>query len=63
MEEMDVLALLAQLQRGKIVPMTIEIAWKACLQGKKWRLATADSIIYATALSEKAKLITFDNLS
>jgi len=61
MEEGDVLALVAQLQRGKIVPMTTEIAWKACVQGKKWNLATADSIIYATALSEKAKVLTFDN--
>ncbi len=61
MYEVDVLAVLAQLRRGKIIPLSTEIAWKACVQGKKWKLATADSIIYATALSEKAKVLTFDN--
>lgn len=43
-----------------VADLTIELAMKAVEVGAAHRLATADSIIYATALENKAALWTFD---
>lgn len=48
------------MKQGTIVDLTVDLALKAVETGIGHRLATADSIIYATALEHKATLWTFD---
>lgn len=48
------------MKQGKIVDLSVDLAMKAVETGFVHRLATADSIIYATALEQKATLWTFD---
>ena len=58
-EEMA-LEIYGQLARTKIVQLSEELAISAAEMSLKLRLGMADSIIYATARSEKARLITSD---
>ena len=48
------------MKQGTIADLTAELAIEAVEVGVVHRLATADSIIYATALENKAALWTFD---
>lgn len=48
------------MKQGLVADLTVELAMKAVEVGVAHRLATADSIIYATALEHKAALWTFD---
>lgn len=58
-EEMA-LEVYGQLARTKIVPLSEELAISAADVSLKLRLSMADSIIYTTAKSEQAKLVTSD---
>lgn len=58
-EEMA-LEIYGQLARTKIVPLSEELAITAAEVSQRLKLGMADSIIYATARSEKARLITSD---
>jgi predicted nucleic acid-binding protein len=58
-EEMA-LEVYGQLARTKIVPLSEELAISAADMSIKLRLGMADSIIYATAKSEEARLVTSD---
>jgi predicted nucleic acid-binding protein len=49
-----------QLARTKIVPLSEELAISAADVSQKLGLGMADSIIYATARSEQARLVTGD---
>lgn len=46
--------------RSKVIPLDKDIAETAASIRLKYKLATADAIIYATALSERTKLISED---
>lgn len=48
------------MKQGMVVDLTVALAMRAVEVGVANRLATADSIIYATALEHKATLWTFD---
>lgn len=50
-----------QLEKGTVVPLDGDLAITAAEVGLEHRLATADAIIYATALSRKGRVITLDN--
>jgi predicted nucleic acid-binding protein len=43
-----------------VAPLTTHLALDAADARKKYRLATADAIIYATALAHEAELVTCD---
>lgn len=45
---------------GHVVPLTEPLAFHAADIARQYRLATADAIIYATALAHDAKLLTSD---
>ena len=45
---------------GHVAPLTEALAFHAAENAKQYRLATADAIIYATALARDAKLLTMD---
>jgi predicted nucleic acid-binding protein len=49
-----------QLARTRIVPLSEELAISAADVGLKFKLSMADAIIYATARSEQARLVTSD---
>ena len=51
---------LAYTQMSVVVPLDTRIALVAAEQHRKHRLATADAIIYATALEQHASLLTCD---
>ena len=59
--EEEALAASAQMGKTKIVPLTDAIALTAADVSLSRRLSMADSIVYATALSERAKLVTSDS--
>ena len=50
----------AQLQKTRVVPLSDSLALTAADVSLEFRLAMADSIVYATALSEKARIVTSD---
>ena len=54
------LAAAAQMGKTRLVPLTDAIALTAADVSLAYRVAMADAIIYATALSEGAKLVTSD---
>jgi len=47
--------------RSLVIPVTADIAEKAVLLSLKYHLAAVDSLIYATALTQLATLVTLDN--
>ena len=52
---------ITQLQKGTLLELNEEIALYAAELSLKHQLATADSIVYASALLSEAQLITLDN--
>ncbi len=59
--EDDALLAVTQMQKGKEVPFDTDLALFAADVSLRHELAMADSIVYATALSCKARLVTSDN--
>jgi predicted nucleic acid-binding protein len=51
---------IAYTQECVVVPLDTEIALLAAEQHREHKLATADAIVYATALKEQAELLTCD---
>lgn len=58
--EEEALIAAAQIEKTEIVPLTTSIALTAADIGLEYGLALADSVVYATALSQDAELITSD---
>ncbi len=58
--EEEALMAAAQIQKTHLVPLTESIALAAADISLEYRLAMADSIVYATALSHRAQLISSD---
>ena len=54
------LAAAAQMEKGRLVPLTDAIALTAADIGLAHQLAMVDAIVYATSLVEKARLATSD---
>ncbi len=59
-QEEEVLITVAQMQKTRIIELTAEIAFTAAEFGLKHRLPMADSIVYATARTAKAQVVTSD---
>ena len=59
--EEEALAASAQIGKTRLVPLSDIIALTAADVSLTYQLAMADSIIYATSLSERATLITSDS--
>lgn len=58
--EEEALTAAAQLGKTRIVPLTEAIALTAADVSLTYRLVMADAMVYATALTEGAKLVTSD---
>ena len=58
--EEDALSAIAQMGKTRVVPLTDVIALTAADVSLAYRLAMADAIVYATALTEGVKLVTSD---
>ena len=58
--EEEALLAAAQIQKTRIVPLSDSLALAAADVSLEFRLAMADSIVYATALAEDAELVTSD---
>jgi predicted nucleic acid-binding protein len=58
--EEEALLAAAQMQKTRVVPMSDSLALAAADVSLEFRLAMADSIVYATARSENAELLTSD---
>jgi predicted nucleic acid-binding protein len=58
--EEEALVAAAQMQKTHLVPLTETIALAAADINLEHRLAMADSIVYATALSSRAQLVSSD---
>ncbi len=58
--EEDALLVAAQLQKTEIVPLTPTIALTAADSSLEHGLAMADAIVYATAATHEAELVTSD---
>jgi predicted nucleic acid-binding protein len=59
--EEEALLAAAQIQKTRIVPLSDSLALAAADVSLEFRLAVADSIVYATALAEDAELVTSDS--
>jgi predicted nucleic acid-binding protein len=58
--EEEALLAAAQIQKTRIVPLSDSLALAAADVSLEFRLAMADSIVYATARAEDAELVTSD---
>lgn len=58
--EEEALAAVAQIGKTRLVPLTDTVALTAADVSLTHQLAMADAIVYATALTERAKLFTSD---
>ncbi len=58
--EQGALTAVFHMQKCRIVPLTEELSLEAADLSLQYGLAMADAIVYASALQEKAKLITSD---
>jgi predicted nucleic acid-binding protein len=58
--EREALVVTAQIRKTKLVQLTAEIALLAAEVSLKYRLPTADSIVYATAIKEDCSVVTSD---
>lgn len=58
--EEDALLAAAQIQKTRLVPLSDSLALAAADVSLEFRLAMADSIVYATARAEEAELVTSD---
>ena len=59
-EELALMAA-AQMEKTVIAPLSESIAYQAADMGLEYKLSTADSIIYATAVFYGAELVTSDS--
>ena len=59
--EEEALLAAAQIQKTRIVPLSDSLALAAADVSLEFRLAMADSIVYATARAEDAELVTSDS--
>ena len=59
--EEEALLAAAQIQKTRIVPLSDALALAAADVSLEFRLAMADSIVYATARAEDAELVTSDS--
>ena len=51
----------AQMNQSKVVPLDDALALFAADLSLEYKIAAADSIVYATALNQRAKLVTSDS--
>ena len=58
--EEEALLAAAQVQKTRLVPLSDSLALAAADASLEFRLAMADSIVYATARAENAELVTSD---
>lgn len=58
--EEEALAAVAQMGKTRLVPLTDTIALTAADASLAYQVAMADAIVYATALTERARLMTSD---
>lgn len=58
--EEEALLAIAQIQKTRLVPLSESLALAAADVSLEFRLAMADSIMYATARAENAELVTSD---
>lgn len=58
--EDSALLVVASMEKGKLVPLSPGLALSAADLGLEHRLAMADAVVYATALTQAAELITSD---
>ncbi len=58
--EEDALLAAAQIQKTRLVPLSESLALAAADVSLEFRLAMADSVVYATAQAEDAELVTSD---
>jgi len=58
--EEEALTAIAQMSKTQLVPLNDTIALTAADASLTYQLAMADAIVYATALTHKAKLVTSD---
>jgi predicted nucleic acid-binding protein len=58
--EEEALIAIAQLVKTQVVPLTVSLALAAADLGLEYGLAMADSLIYATAVTMSAELVTSD---
>jgi predicted nucleic acid-binding protein len=58
--EEEALAAAAQLGKTRLIPLSDTIALTAADVSLAYHVAMADAIVYATSLTEKAKLVTSD---
>lgn len=58
--EQEAIFFLTQMQDGNVVPLGTDLALQAAELSLKFNLGTADAVIYASALTHKAKLVTLD---
>lgn len=58
--EEEALAAAAQMGKTRLVPLTDTIALTAADVSLTYQIAMADAIVYATAVTERAKLVTSD---
>lgn len=59
--EEEALLATAQMQKTRLVPLSESLALAAADVSLEFRLAMADSIVYATARAEDAELVTSDS--
>jgi len=58
--EEEALLAAAQIQKTRLIPLSESLALAAADVSLEFRLATADSVVYATARAENAELVTSD---
>lgn len=61
LDRQEAIFYIAQMEEGRVIPLDQEIALSAAEIRLKYKLSTADAIVYATALDNHAKLVTLDN--
>lgn len=57
----EAIIFIAQMEDKQVVPLNSELALQAAELSLQHNLATADAVVYATALTHQAKIITLDN--
>lgn len=58
--EEEALLAVAQIQKTRLIPLSESLALAAADVSLEFRLAMADSVVYATARAENAELVTSD---
>jgi predicted nucleic acid-binding protein len=60
-EPAEALVCMTQMETAEVVPLDHETALFAAELSLQHKLGMADAVLYATTLSRRAKLVTFDN--